>query len=144
MKRLLSLFLMIVTAVAMAAPALAQTTTSPSGGLGPPGGPFPSKINPQYPRDNVKGGAVGSRTPGAWTAAGVARTTARQAVMLKDFGGVTLPAASTTPGLRNQLIVAALDQFFKTLNQLVQDALPGIIAGIGGGGTTTQPSTPVQ
>lgn len=131
----------VVLAWGVLTPATANAQTTAPAQLGPPGGPYaPDYI--QYARTNVKGGAVAQRRPGLWAAAGNSRASQRQDVLLRQYGGATPVNEEDLPTpLRTTIMVEVLQQFFDTLNDVIQQI--GLQALLGGGGDQN-PSIPVN
>jgi len=74
----------------------------------------------QYPRNNVKGGALGARSPGNWLNRAAGNHVDRQTTMLKNFGGATpMSEDQLDPPRHRVMTLAFLQGLFDFLTQLV-------------------------
>ena len=102
--------------IIIAAVTVAVLLAVPSAGMGQTTGDTGEL---QYPRNNVKKGAVSSRRPGAWINRAAGVHTERQNTMLKDFGGATpIPEDQVEPGRREVMMLAFFEGLFNFLNDL--------------------------
>lgn len=112
--------------ITIAAALLTVLLAVPSTGLGQDGGDTGEL---QYPRNNVKKGAVSARRPGAWINRAASTHVERQNTMLKDFGGATpIPEDQEEPSRRQVMMLAFLEGLFDFLNQLAEQLLLAIEA----------------
>jgi len=92
---------------------------TPSVSLGQATGGDSSEL--QYPRNNVKGGALSARRPGTWLNRAASTHVERQNTMLKDFGGATpISEDQVKPPRRRVMTIAFFEGLFDFLIQLVQ------------------------
>jgi len=75
----------------------------------------------QYPRNNVKGGAVSARRPGSWINRATSIQNKRHDTMLKDYGGATPISEDQVPASRREVMtIAFLDGLFTFLIDFVE------------------------
>lgn len=104
--------------IAIAAVTAAMLLAAPSAGLGQTGGETGEL---QYPRNNVKGGALSARNPGNWLNRAAGIHVERQTTMLKDFGGAEpISEDQVKPPRRRVMTIAFLEGMFDFLIQLVE------------------------
>jgi len=90
---------------------------TPSAGLGQAVGGDSSEL--QYPRNNVKGGALSERRPGNWLNRAAGNHIERQTTMLKAFGGAEpISEDQVEPSRREVMLLAFVEGLFEFLNDL--------------------------
>ena len=91
---------------------------TPSAGLGQATGDTGEL---QYPRNNVKGGALSERRPGNWLNRAAGNHIERQTTMLKAFGGAEpISEDQVKPPRRRVMTIAFWEGLFDFLIQLVE------------------------
>jgi hypothetical protein len=82
----------------------------------------------QYPRNNVRGGAIAGRRPGLWVGSGLSTAAQRVDIALHDFGGAEpISADQLPPPRRRVFLIAALEAFFDVAQTLADSLTAGAI-----------------
>jgi len=113
-KILIAICLLLTTCLAF--PQLSFAQENGNGGNGG------SNADIELPRNRVKGGSLAERSPGLQTSANLATAAVRNDEIVNQFGGVVYTETAPEedgPLSRKSLIIAALEELFETLNEIL-------------------------